>query len=138
MLHTVLIVSIIFVLTVVIIMSGRGGGNFNVIALVLAGVQVHTASTTSQFILAARALAGALVFGKAKTMSWPLVLFYGGLNASMAFAGVAMPFPEKQASKTAVSRLGYWNIAEVENRYVINLRLAVPLTLTTRFHSISS
>lgn len=159
MLHTVLIVSIIFVLTVVMIMSGRGGGNFYVIALVLSGVPVHTASTTSQFILVASAISGALVFGKAKTMSWPLVLFFGGLNASMAFvggfqahmfegitlkiilsiilaiAGTAMLFPEKQASKTAVSRLGYWNITEGENRYVVNLWLAVPLTLATGFFS---
>jgi len=159
MLHTVLIVSIIFVLTVIMIMSGRGGGNFYVIALVLAGVPVHTASTTSQFILVASALAGALVFGKAKTMSWPLVLFFGGLNASMAFvggiqahlfegqtlkiilsillaiAGVAMLFPEKQATKTAVTRFGYWNVAEGENIYVINLWLAVPLTLATGFFS---
>lgn len=159
MLHTVLIVSIIFVLTVIMIMSGRGGGNFYVIALVLAGVPVHTASTTSQFILVASALAGALVFGKAKTMSWPLVLFFGGLNASMAFiggfqahlfagqtlkiilsiilaiAGAAMLLPEKQASKTAVSRFGYWNIVEKENWYVINLWVAVPLTLATGFFS---
>jgi hypothetical protein len=30
---------------------------------------------------------GTLVFGKAKTMSWPLVLFFGGLNSLMAFTG---------------------------------------------------
>jgi len=159
MLHTVLIVSIIFVLTVVMIMSGRGGGNFYVIALVLAGIPVHTASTTSQFILVASALAGSLVFGKAKTMSWPLALFFGGLNASMAFiggfqahlfegqtlkiilsiilaiAGSAMLFPEKQASKTAVTRIGYWNILDGDNRYVINLWLAVPMILATGFFS---
>lgn len=159
MFHTAFIVSIIFALTVIMIMSGRGGGNFYVITLVLSGIPVHTASTTSQFILVASALAGALIFGKAKTMSWPLVLFFGGLNASMAFiggfqahlfegqtlkiilsillaiAGVAMLFPEKQASKTAVSRSGYWNIVEGENRYVINLWLAMPLTLATGFFS---
>jgi uncharacterized protein len=159
MFHTVLIVSIIFALTVVMIMSGRGGGNFYVIALVLSGVAVHTASTTSQFILVASALAGALIFGKAKTMSWPLVVFFGGLNASMAFvggfqahlfegitlkiilsiilaiAGIAMLLPEKQATKTAVSRFGYWNVVDGENRYVINLWLAAPLTLATGFFS---
>ncbi len=159
MLHTVIVVSIIFLLTVVMIMSGRGGGNFYVIALVLSGVPVHTASTTSQFILLASALMGALVFGKARTMSWPLVFFFGGLNSLMAFvggfeahlfsgmalkivlsvvlgiAGAAMLFPEKEASKTADSRFGYWNIVEGENRYVVNLWLAVPLTLATGFFS---
>lgn len=54
--HTILVVLIIFVLTVVMIMSGRGGGNFCVAALVFSGVPMHTASTTSQFILLASAL----------------------------------------------------------------------------------
>jgi len=141
------------------IMSGRGGGNFYVIALVLSGVPIHTASTTSQFILLASALSGALIFGKAKTMSWPLVFFFGGLNSFMAFiggfeahlfsgmalkmvlsvvlgiAGVAMLLPEKEAPKVANLRLGYWNIVEGENRYVVNLWLAAPLTLTTGFFS---
>jgi len=157
MLHTVMVVLIIFALTVVMIMSGRGGGNFYVIALVLLGVPVHTASTTSQFILLCSALSGALIFGKARTMSWPLVFFFGGLNAFMAFiggfeahlfsgmtlkivlsiilgiAGAAMLFPEREARKTAVSRFGYWNIVEGENKYVVNLWLAVPLTLATGF-----
>jgi uncharacterized membrane protein YfcA len=159
MFHTVVVVFIIFLLTVVMIMSGRGGGNFYVIALILLGVPIHKASTTSQFILLASALSGALIFGKARTMSWPLVFFFGGLNSLMAFvggfeahlfsgtalkavlsvvlgiAGVAMLFPEKEASKAATSRFGYWNIMEGENRYVVNLWLAVPLTLATGFFS---
>jgi len=150
---------IIFGLSVVMIMSGRGGGNFYVLTLVLAGVPMHQASTTSQFILLASALSGALIFGKAKTLSWPLVLFFGGLNASMAFvggfeahlftgtglkmvlsillaiAGVVMLLPEKAVRKTAHARLGYWNISEGENTYVINLWVAVPLTLATGFFS---
>jgi hypothetical protein len=157
--HTVVIVLIIFLLTTVMIMSGRGGGNFYVIALVLAGVPIHTASTTSQFILIASALTGALIFGKARTLSWPLVFFFGGLNSAMAFvggfeaylfsgtalkivlsvvlgiAGAAMLLPEKEAPKAATSRFGYWNIMESENRYVVNLWIAVPLTLATGFFS---
>jgi uncharacterized membrane protein YfcA len=157
--HTLMVVGIIFVLTVVMIMSGRGGGNFYVAALVLCGVPMHAASTTSQFILLASAVMGAIVFGKARTMSWPLVFFFGGLNASLAFlggleahafggttlklvlsvvlfmAGVAMLFPEKQATKTAVSRLGYWNIQEGGNRYVVNVWMAAPLTMATGFFS---
>ena len=156
---TWLIVAVIFILTVVMIMSGRGGGNFYVAALVLSGVAMHTASTTSQFILFASSLTGAVVFGKAKTLSWPLVFFFGGLNAALAFvggfeahafggrtleivlsvllfiAGAAMLFPEKQGVKTAVSRLGYWNILEGDNRYVVNLWVAAPLTMATGFFS---
>ena len=157
--QTWIVVAIIFALTVVMIMSGRGGGNFYVAALVLAGVSMHTASTTSQFILLASALTGAIVFGKARSMSWPLVFFFGGLNASMAFvggfsasafggttlkivlsillfiAGAAMLFPEKQAKKEPVSRPGTWNLQDGANQYVINLWVAVPLTLTTGFFS---
>ena len=150
---------IIFALSAVMIMSGRGGGNFYVLTLVLAGVPMHQASTTSQFILLASALSGALIFGKARTLSWPLVLLFGGLNSLMAFlggfeahlftgtrlkmvlsvllgiAGVVMLLPEKAVRKTAHSRLGYWNIPEGENTYVINLWAAVPLTLATGFFS---
>lgn len=153
------VVLVIFALTVVMIMSGRGGGNFYVIALVLSGVPVHSASTTSQFILIASALSGALVFGKARTMSWRLVLYFGSLNASMAFvggyqahlvsstaltialsillgvAGVAMLFPERQAIKEPTRRFGFWNISEGQSTYVVNLWLATPLTMATGFFS---
>jgi uncharacterized membrane protein YfcA len=154
-----IVVLIIFILAILMTMSGRGGGNFYVAALVLSKVPMHTASTTSQFILLASSLTGALVFGKAKEMSWHLVLFFGGINATSAFfggflahmfggttlkivlsillflAGVAMLFPEKQGHKIAVSRFGFWNIRENDNLYVINLWVAVPLTIATGFFS---
>lgn len=152
-------VLVIFVLTVIMIMSGRGGGNFYVAALVLSGVPMHTASTTSQFILLVSAFMGAVVFGKAKTMSWPLVLFFGSINASMAFcgglsahafagdalklvlafflfiAGIAMLFPEKQTKRALPDRFGYWIIRDRDNQYVINLWVAIPLTATAGFFS---
>jgi len=153
------IVLVVFALSVIMIMSGRGGGNFYVLALVFAGIPMHTASTTSQFILLASALAGALIFGKAKTMSWRLALFFGGVNASMAFvggfeahlfsgialkvilavllfiAGAAMLYPENETRKAAEAQPGYWNLVEGENTYVINLWLAIPLTIATGFLS---
>lgn len=156
---TIIVILIIFALSVVMIMSGRGGGNFYVAALVLLGTPMHTASTTSQFILLASALSGALIFGKAKTLSWRLALFFSALNASMAFiggfnarlfsgntlqialsillfiAGVAMLLPEKAGRKTADPRKGFWNLREGEETYVIDLKVAVPLTLATGFFS---
>jgi len=153
------VVAIISALTVIMIMSGRGGGNSYVAALVLLGVPMHTAPTTSQFILLAGALAGALVFGKARTMSRPLAIFFGGPNASTAFAGgfmahsfggtqlkiilsvllfvagIAMVFPEIQVDKTGVFRLGYWNIRAGDSLYVINLWAAVPMTMAAGFLS---
>jgi uncharacterized membrane protein YfcA len=92
-------------------------------------------------------------------MSWPLVIFFGGLNASLAFvggfeahafggttlkivlsvllfiAGVGMLFPEKHATRAALSRLGYWNIHKGDNWYVVNLLIAVPLIMATGFFS---
>lgn len=156
---TAIVVLVIFVLSVVMIMSGRGGGNFYVAALVLLGTPMHTASTTSQFILLASALSGALIFGKAKTLSWRLALFFGGLNASTAFvggftahlftgvtlkialsillfiAGVAMLLPEKGGRKAADPRRGFWSLEEGEYTYVIDLKVAIPLTLATGFFS---
>ncbi len=150
---------IIFALTVVMIMSGRGGGNFYLIALVLSGVPMHTASTTSQFILLASALAGTLVFGKAKTLSWKLVLFFGGLNALAAFiggfeaqrfsgsviktvlallllvAGFVMLLPEPVSAKRREPCRGCWQILEGNDCYLINLWMAVPLTLIAGFFS---
>lgn len=158
MLYPVMVL-VIFALSIVMIMSGRGGGNFYVLALVLAGVPMHTASTTSQFILLTSALSGALIFGKTRTLFWPLAIFFGSLNSSMAFvggfeahlftgralkivlsamlfiAGVVMLYPEKQARKASVSRFGYWNTGRGDDTYVINLWSAVPLTLATGFFS---
>ena len=154
-----IIAVVVFALSVVMIMSGRGGGNFYVLAFVLAGIPMHRASTTSQFVLLASALSAAIIFGKARTLSWPLVFFLGGINALMAFvggfeahlfsgkalkivlsivlaiAGVLMLFPEKEGRKTVNPGMGYWNLKEGENVYVINLWLAVPLTIATGFFS---
>jgi hypothetical protein len=159
MYDTALVVVVVFFLSVVMIMSGRGGGNFYVAALVLLGTPMHTASTTSQFMLLFSALSGALIFGKAKTLSWQLALFFGSLNASMAFvggfearlfsgvtlkvvlsvllfiAGIAMLFPERQGLKVTDPRRGYWNLKEGGDTYVIDLKLAIPLTLAIGFFS---
>lgn len=156
---TILVVAVIFTLSIVMVMSGRGGGNFYVAALVLLGTPMHAASTTSQFILLVSALSGALIFGKAKILSWSLAIFFGSLNAAMAFvggfeahlftgptlqivlsillliAGIAMLLPEKGRPRTADSRRGYWNLRERESTYVINLKVAVPLTLASGFFS---
>ncbi|MGQ9458489.1 MAG: sulfite exporter TauE/SafE family protein [Anaerolineae bacterium] len=157
--NSAVVAAVIFLLSVVMVMSGRGGGNFYVAALVLLGTPMHTASTTSQFILFSSALSGALIFGKARTLSWRLALFFGSMNASMAFvggfesrlfsgvalkvalsillaiAGVAMLLPERESRKVAGPRKGYWNLQEGEETYVVDLRVAVPLTLATGFFS---
>lgn len=54
------------------IMTGRGGGNFYVLVLVIAGQAIHQAATTGQFILILTALAGLLLFSKHKLVDWKL------------------------------------------------------------------
>ena len=46
-----------------------------------------------------------------------------------------MLLPEKGGFKTADPRRGYWNLEEGNNTYVIDLKVAVPLILTTGFFS---
>ena len=44
----------IFAIAVIMAMTGRGGGNFYVPVLVTAGLIMHEAATTAQFILVAK------------------------------------------------------------------------------------
>ncbi|NMB54716.1 MAG: TSUP family transporter [Leptolinea sp.] len=58
------------------------------------------------------------------------------LAVLLGIVGIAMLFPEKEVVKESIpGRFGYWNILDKDNRYVINLFLAVPLTLATGFFS---
>ena len=52
---------IIFFIAILMTMTGRGGGNFYVITLVLFGVGMHEAATTGQFILFISSLAAILI-----------------------------------------------------------------------------
>ena len=83
-----IIVSLIVLLVAVTMtMVGKGGGNFYVLILVVAGIPMHQAATTGQFILFTAAVAAMLVFQKNKVVAWPLAIFIGTLTAMSAFAG---------------------------------------------------
>jgi len=159
MLKIAVVSLVIFALAVVMTMTGRGGGNFYVLTLVLAGVPMHEAATTGQFVLFTSALAAAIIFKKGKTLLLPLALFLGALTAStafaggflahcfsgkelkivfsifLAFAGTAMLFTVEEGKKEAKSRLGYWNLKVDDEIYIINLWLAVPVAMVTGFFS---
>jgi len=150
---------IIFALAVVMTMTGRGGGNFYVLTLVLAGVPMHEAATTGQFALFTTAVAATIIFRKGKTLLVPLALFLGTLTAStafaggfiahcfsgkelkivfsifLAFAGTAMLFTVEEGKKEPKPQRGYWNLKVGDEIYIINLWLAVPLAMTTGFFS---
>ena len=154
------VISLIFLfLAVLMTMTGRGGGNFYVLTFVLAGVPMHEAAATGQFVLFTSALTAAAVFRKARALSVPLALFIGGLTAVMAFlggfvahqfsgmqlkivfsillaiAGIAMLLTVQESKKDPVRRMGYWNLKAGDQLYVINLWLAAPLAMLTGFFS---
>lgn len=157
MLKIAIVASIIFLLAIVMTMTGRGGGNFYVLTLVLAGMTMHTAAATGQFVLVATALGAALLFHKHKVMVWPLVVLIGGLTAIAAFcggfvaqlftgvvlkyvfslllavAGILMFFKVEEPTDTAPRHFGYWHLRTSDGTYILNLWLVVPTTLVTGF-----
>jgi len=73
--NSIIFVSIaIFIIGLIMTMSGRGGGNFYVPILVLAGLSMYQAAAMGQFILMIAALTGMLVFNKKKMVDWKLAL----------------------------------------------------------------
>ncbi len=146
---------IIFVISIVMAMIGRGGGNFYVPVLVAASVPVHQAATSAQLILFITAISALFMYGKHKTVDWKLALvidpptdamaFVGGYFAHrlssdalmyifaglLVLAGFFMLSPVKEHQVLEKKRFGYWSRVYGEYRYVVNLWLALPITSFT-------
>jgi len=159
MLKITVVALIIFALAVLMTMTGRGGGNFYVLTLVLAGLPMHEAATTGQFVLFTTSVAAMVIFRKGKTLSVPLALMLGILTAGMAFvggfvahsfsgrelklvfsvllalAGGAMLFTAEETKKEPKQKWGYWNLRTGNELYVVNLWIALPFTMATGFFS---
>jgi len=147
----------IFAISIIMAMTGRGGGNFYVPVLVATGNPIHQAATTGQLILIATALAALLVFQKHKTVDWKLALvidpptdimaFFGGYYAhgfssemlKLIFAGLlalASFFMLSSIKKQATGngkRFGFWQRQYGSFKYTVNLWLALPITTATGF-----
>lgn len=78
---------IIFAIAAIMTTTGRGGGNFYVLAIALAGIGMHEAATTGQFVLIASSMTATFFFGKKKVTDWKLVLLIGGMTMVSAFLG---------------------------------------------------
>ncbi len=155
-----LLALIILVIAVFMTMTGHGGGNFFIIALVLAGIDMHIAATSVQFILFTAAFFAMLVFGKKKFVEWKLAIFMGGLIGISAFLGgffsdyvpgktlklilsillfflaLLMLKPVKGNTNEEVKTgWKYWNINSFDNAisYPVNLLLVVPTVLVFGF-----
>lgn len=147
---------LIFILAVVMTMTGRGGGNFYVLALVISGVTMHQAASTGQFILVCSSLAATVLFGKRKIVDWKLFAFIGSITLIFAFLGgfcsskfdakilkivfavfvffasLLMLRPVK--SGYVKSRWGL-EIKSATGSYYINLLFFVPIVMVTGFVS---
>jgi len=143
---------IIFIIAVVMTMTGRGGGNFYVLTLVLAGVSMHEAATTGQFILMLTAVAGTLLFHKHRMVDWKLALvidpptdimaLVGGYYAHMVagttlklilagllmIAGICMMLKVKYHPVTKSGTPGFWHRHYNGQDYIVNLWVTIPVT----------
>ena len=159
MLKIGIVALIIFLLAILMTMTGHGGGNFYVLTLVLAGLPMHVAATTGQFALFTSAGAAMFIFKKGKTLSIPLALALGLLTSGMAFVGgfvahsfsggelkivfsvlltlasVAMLLTAEARKKEPEKKWGYWNLRNGSEIYAINLWITVPLAMATGFFS---
>ncbi|OPL10350.1 MAG: hypothetical protein AVO34_11220 [Firmicutes bacterium ML8_F2] len=152
-----LIVSIvILVIGILMTMTGRGGGNFYVLIMVLAGQAMHQAATSAQFILLITSLAGMIIFQKNKLVDWKLALLIDPPTDIMAFVGgyfsaytsgivlklilagflvlagflMLVKVHDKPLKK---QKFGYWQRNFQGHEYVVNLWLTIPLTALAGF-----
>jgi len=150
--NIVIVSVIIFAIAVLMTMTGRGGGNFYVLVLVAAGLAMHQAAATGQFILMLTALAGMIIFHKNKLVDWKLALvidpptdimaFFGGylsryvsggtlkyvLSGLLVAAGFFMLLKVKDKPISKEKRFGYWHRSFEGEEYAVNLWLAIPIT----------
>ncbi|MBI9066579.1 MAG: sulfite exporter TauE/SafE family protein [Salinivirgaceae bacterium] len=148
---------IIFAIASVMTMTGRGGGNFYVLALVLSGIGMHEAATTGQFILIVSSLAATILFGKQKITDWKLVFLIGSMTLVSAFLGglfsdifqdkllkiifaifitIASVMMLKPVNKQVNTEGRFsFTLNSGNESYSINLLIVVPIVLLTGFVS---
>lgn len=155
---TIWIMSII-ILIIAITMSlvGKGGGNFYVLAMVLAGISIQSAATTSQLIMMVTSVTSMIIFNKHKKVDWKLAFvidpltdvmaFVGGYMASsidgialkILFAGLLlvssffMFFSVKDKNTVYKKKFGYWNRTFGDYKYTVNLWITLPITAIVGF-----
>ena len=78
---------LVFAVALTMTMVGKGGGNFYVVILALAGVPMHEAATTGQFMLFSASVAAMIIFHRNRFLSWSLAVIVGTLTALSALAG---------------------------------------------------
>jgi len=86
---TVLVIACLAVMALAIPFSmvGQGGGSTYVPVLLMAGMAMHEASTTSLFMIMLASISATLVFGRRRTVDWKLLFSIVPLAILGSFAG---------------------------------------------------
>lgn len=153
--NIIVLTGIIFLIAAVMTMTGRGGGNFYVLAIALSGYGMHEAATTGQFILMISSLTATILFGKQKITDWKLVMIIGSMTLVSAFLGgmlsdsfhdkglkiifaifitiasILMLKPVKK--EVSVKNRLTFEMKSGDHTYYLNLLLIVPVVLITGF-----
>lgn len=160
MTNLIIVGFLIFIVAVTMTMVGKGGGNFYVVILAIANVPMHEAATTGQFILFSASVAAMIIFQKNKSVSWSLALLTGIFTALSALgggyfshlfsgfflklifafmlliAGAVMLIPASANKNVDMgTHLGTINIKSGDDKYCVNLWVALPVIILTGFGS---
>ena len=149
----VIIMLIAFLMT----MTGRGGGNFYMLAIILSGANMNISASTGQFVLMCSSLIATILFSKQKINDWKLIILLGTLIFISALCGgfFGQYFNEKllkgtfavfmflaallmlKKPKQQLKSNHKWIISIKSNdaEYHINLLITVPIVLITGFIS---
>lgn len=153
------IITFVLILLIAVTMSmvGKGGGNFYVLAMVLTGISMHHAATTSQLIMMATSVTSMIVFSRNKKVDWKLALIIDPPTDIMAFVGgyfagymegttlklifalmlilvsVVMFIPVKEKAIEKKSTFGFWHRRFNGYDYTVNLWLTLPITAAVGF-----
>jgi hypothetical protein len=138
-------------------MTGRGGGNFYVLTLVLYGISMNLSASTGQFILMCSSLMASILFSKQKMNHWKLTILLGVLIFVSAMAGgffgqyfnekmlklifavvmflAALLMLRKPKPKPKSNRKWAVTLKSNGDAYQVNLLVTVPIVLLTGFIS---
>ncbi|SDW13142.1 hypothetical protein SAMN05444411_101125 [Lutibacter oricola] len=148
---------IIMLIAFVMTMTGRGGGNFYVLTLVIAGVSMNISASTGQFVLMCSSFMAAILFSKQKMNHWKLTLLLGVMIFVSAMAGgflgqyfnekilkivfavvmliAAIFMLKKPKQKLKSDRKWVVSLSSNNESYQVNLLVTVPIVLLTGFIS---
>ncbi|MCK5823517.1 MAG: sulfite exporter TauE/SafE family protein [Bacteroidales bacterium] len=155
--NVLILAVIIMLIAFLMTMTGRGGGNFYVLTLVIAGVSMNLSASTGQFILMCSSLMASILFSKQKMNHWKLIILLGVLIFVSAMSGgffgqyfnekilkvifaivmffAAILMLKKPKQKLKSERKWIISLKSNGEEYHVNLLVTIPVVLLTGFLS---